>query len=91
MSSNKSSPSQKPKRAKSKNDLRFFHIFPKSLLTVSVMIIFTFVAALVAIWAIDNARYEGKVARNVSVTGFDVGGMSPSELSTVLDSISSNY
>ena len=91
MSSNKSSPSQKPKRAKSKNDLRFFHIFPKSLLTVSVMIIFTFVAALVAIWAIDNARYDGKVARNVSVSGYDVGGLTPSELATVLDSISSNY
>ena len=88
MSSNKSSPSQKPKRAKSKNDLRYFHIFPKSLLTVSVTIIFTFVAALVAIWAIDNARYDGKVARNVSVSGYDVGGLTPSELATVLDSIS---
>ena len=44
-----------------------------------------------AIWAIDSARFEGKVARNVSVSGYDVSGLSPTELSVVLQDISSTY
>ena len=42
-------------------------------------------------WAIDSARFEGKVARNVSVSGYDVSGLSPTELSVVLQDISSTY
>ena len=51
----------------------------------------TFLTALVAMWAIDSARFEGKVARNVSVSGYDVSGLSPTELSVVLQDISSTY
>ena len=38
---------------------------------------------------IDSA-FEG-VARNVSVSGYDVAGLSPTELSVVLQNISSTY
>ena len=91
MSSKKPSSAQKPKRAKSKSNsplLQFFGIPP---FKISFVVILTFLTALVAIWAIDSARFEGKVARNVSVSGYDVAGLSPTELSVVLENISSTY
>lgn len=36
--------------------------------------------ALVAVWTVDAARTRGKVQRNVSVGGVDVGGLTPVEL-----------
>ena len=91
MTSKKTSSAQKPKRAKSKNDSALSLIFASSPLKIFFVTVFTFLTALVAIWAIDSARFEGKVARNVSVSGYDVAGLSPTELSVVLQNISSTY
>ena len=91
MSSKKTSSAQKPKRAKSKRDSTLSLIFGSSSFKVFFVIILTFLTALGAIWAIDSARFEGKVARNVSVSGYDVAGLSPTELSVVLENISSTY
>ncbi len=49
------------------------------------------VSLFIAAWAIDDARHDGKVARNVSVSGINVGGLSPSDLVIVLNAISAEY
>ena len=91
MSSKKISPAQKPKRAKSKRNSTLSLIFSSSPFRISFATVLTILTALVAMWAIDSARFEGKVARNVSVSGYDVSGLSPTELSVVLQDISSTY
>ena len=72
MTSKKTSSAQKPKRAKSKSDSALSLIFASSPLKIFFVTVFTFLTALVAIWAIDSARFEGKVARNVSVSGLSL-------------------
>ena len=91
MSSKKTSSAQKPKRAKSKKNSTLSLIFGSSPFRILLATVLTFLTTLVAIWAIDSARFEGKVARNVSVSGYDVSGLSPTELSVVLQDISSTY
>ena len=91
MSSKKISSAQKPKRAKSKRNSTLSLIFSSSPFRISFATVLTILTALVAMWAIDSARFEGKVARNVSVAGYDVSGLSPTELSVVLQDISSTY
>jgi len=43
--------------------------------------------ALVGVWAVDNYTHRGRVARNVSVAGETVGGMSDIELMERIDEI----
>ena len=71
MSSKKTSSARKPKRAKSKKNSTLSLIFGSSPFRVLLATVLTFLTTLVAIWAIDSARFEGKVARNVSVSGYD--------------------
>ena len=47
--------------------------------------------AVVAAWALDTRRSDGKVARNVSVAGRDVSGLGPAKLADVIAEVARNY
>ena len=81
----------RPKRAKSglKSYLPSFASRP--LVSACIGFLIVVISLGVAAWAIDDARHDGKVARNVTVSGIGVGGLSPTDLAIVLNSISSNY
>jgi vancomycin resistance protein YoaR len=49
------------------------------------------VAVVTAAWAVDTGRAQGKVVRNVSLGGRDVGGMSRTELDAAVRALSEDY
>ena len=91
MNSLKSSPNNRPKRAKSGLRPYLPSFKSRHFLNFSLGFFLVIISLAIAAWAVDDARHEGKVARNVTVSGFDVGGLEPTGLAVVLENISSSY
>ena len=91
MNSLKSSRNNRPKRAKSGLRPYLPSFKSRPFLNFSLGFFLVIISLAIAAWAVDDARHEGKVARNVTVSGFDVGGLEPTGLAVVLENISSSY
>ena len=91
MNSQKSSQRNRPKRAKPGLRSYLPSLASRSLVYPCIGFFIVVISLIVATWAIDDARHEGKVARNVTVSGISVEGLTPTDLAVVLNSISSNY
>ena len=91
MNSPKSSQRNRPKRAKTGLKAYLPSFASRPLIGACIGFFIVIISLGIAGWAIDDARHDGKVARNVTVSGINVGGLSPTDLSTVLNAISSNY
>ena len=49
------------------------------------------VIAFLTVWAVDSAAQEGKVSRNTTLAGVDIGGMDAEELRVVVDRIAGRF
>ncbi len=49
------------------------------------------VGLMVAAWAFDSSRHEGRVARNVAFAGRPVGGLSRAQAAAVVQSLAGRY